>query len=47
MTATECEEIREAGTDVKAIYAEIEAFDAEAKSGTVFAGFAAQTAAAQ
>ena len=47
MTAEEFEEIREAWKDLKAIYAEIEALNAEATSGAVFAAFAAQTAAAQ
>jgi len=44
MTDGESEEILEAWTDLKAIYAEIEALHAD--SGTAFAAFAAQTAAA-
>lgn len=47
MTDGEFEEIREAWTDLKAIYAEIEALNTDATSGTAFAAFAAQTAAAQ
>jgi hypothetical protein len=47
MTRTESEEIREAWKELKTIYEEIEALNAEAQSGTVFAAFAAQTAAAQ
>jgi len=47
MAATEFEEIREAWTELKTIYAEIEALNAEAESIPVFAAFYTQTAAAQ
>ena len=46
MSRTEFEEIREVWAELKTIYDEIEALNAEAQSGTVFTATAAQTAAA-
>jgi hypothetical protein len=45
MTKTEFGEIQEAWTELKTIYDEIEALNAETQPGTVFGAFAAQTAA--
>jgi hypothetical protein len=47
MTTMEFREIQEAWTELKTIYDEIEALNAEEQPGTAFSAFAAQTAAAQ
>jgi hypothetical protein len=47
MTTMEFGEIQEAWTELKTIYDEIEALNAEEQPGAAFGAFAAQTAAAQ